>query len=144
MSSEFEEKTVKSLMACARQVAANAYCPYSDYPVGAAMLGDHGQIYTGCNVENASYGLSICAERNAVFSAVAGGCRNFKALALAGGSRGAATPCGACRQVLAEFCPPEMPVFYADLNDGEISEISLGELLPLAFTSLLISPADEP
>ena len=120
-------------MLSAREASESAYCPYSKFRVGAALLGEDGEVYTGCNVENASYGLSICAERAAVFNAVGSGCRKFIALALAGGKKQPATPCGACRQVLAEFCPPEMPVFYADLKDGEISETTVGELLPLAF-----------
>lgn len=124
------------LVEAARAAAANAYCPYSEYPVGAAVLTADGQIYTGCNVENVSYGLGNCAERTAVFKAVSAGCRTFAALAVAGGGRRAAAPCGACRQVLAEFCPPEMPVFVARLKGGRVTEATVGELLPLAFAKL--------
>ncbi len=124
------------LVKAARDAAAHAHCPYSGYAVGAALLTDDGQIYTGCNVENVSYGLSNCAERTALFKAVSAGCRTFAAIAVAGGTNKAATPCGACRQVLAEFCPPEMPVFIARLKGGKVRTITLGELLPLAFADL--------
>ena len=124
------------LVKSAREAAANAHCPYSHYPVGAAVLTTDGQIYTGCNVENVSYGLSNCAERTALFKAVSAGCRKFAALAVAGGTRRASPPCGACRQVLAEFCAPEMPVFIARLKGGNVAAATLGDLLPLAFAKL--------
>lgn len=130
-------KPVRDLLVkTARQAAANAYCPYSDYPVGAALLTIDGQIYTGCNVENISYGLSNCAERTALFKAVSAGCREFAALAVAGGTKNPAPPCGACRQVLAELCPPDMPVFIARLKGGKTQVSTVGELLPLAFSKL--------
>ena len=121
------------LVKAAREAADRAYCPYSQYPVGAAALTVDGQIYTGCNVENASYGLSNCAERTALFKAVSAGSRGFAALAIAGGARQAASPCGACRQVMAEFCAPDMPVFIARLQGGRVAATTLGALLPLAF-----------
>jgi cytidine deaminase len=125
------------LIQAARDAAENAYCPYSRYPVGAAVLTLDGQIYTGCNVENISYGLSVCAERTALFKAVSAGCRAFAALAVAGGDKKAAAPCGACRQVLAELCPPETPLFIARLKKGgTVITATLGELLPLSFSSL--------
>lgn len=125
------------LVQTARDAAAAAYCPYSRYPVGAAILTLDGQIYTGCNVENISYGLSMCAERAAVYKAVSGGCRAFAALAVVGGDRKPAAPCGACRQVLAELCPPSMPVFIARLRKGgKVTVCTLGDLLPLSFSSL--------
>jgi cytidine deaminase len=124
------------LVNAAREAAAHAHCPYSRYPVGAALLTSDGQVYTGCNVENISYGLSSCAERTALFKAVSAGCRNFVALAVAGGEQKAAPPCGACRQVLAEFCPPEMPVIFARLKGGKVTTATLGALLPLSFSSL--------
>jgi len=127
-------KPVRDLLVkAAREAAANAYCPYSEYPVGAAVLTLDGQIYTGCNVENVSYGLSNCAERTALFKAVSAGCRSFAALAVVGGKARPASPCGACRQVLAEFCVPETPVFFARLKGGAVTSATLGELLPLAF-----------
>ncbi len=125
------------LVQAAREAAAHAYCPYSRYAVGAAVLTSDGQIYTGCNVENISYGLSMCAERTAIFKAVSAGCRSFAAVAVAGGDKRPAAPCGACRQVLAELCPPETPVFIARLKKGgKITASALGELLPLSFDSL--------
>ena len=123
------------LVKAARDAARQAYCPYSEYPVGAAVLTVDGQVYTGCNVENVSYGLSNCAERTALFKAVSAGCRGFAAMAVAGGERQAAAPCGACRQVLAEFCAPETPVFIARLQGGRVTATTLGALLPLAFGS---------
>lgn len=132
ISDPVRELLVKS----AREAASQAYCPYSHYPVGAALLTVDGQIYTGCNVENVSYGLSNCAERTALFKAVSAGCRKFAALAVAGGTKRAAAPCGACRQALAEFCAPELPVFIARLKGGQVKAAALGELLPLAFADL--------
>ena len=130
-------KEVRTLLvAAAREAAANAHCPYSHYPVGAALLTADGQVYTGCNVENISYGLSNCAERTALFKAVSAGCRDFAALAVAGGEQKAAPPCGACRQVMAEFCSPEMPVVFARLKGGKEVTTTLGALLPLSFASL--------
>jgi len=131
-------KPVRDLLVrAAREAAAKAYCPYSHYPVGAAVLTQDGRIYTGCNVENISYGLSLCAERAAFVKAVGDGCRAFAALAVAGGCKRAAAPCGACRQVLSEQCPPEMPVFIARLKKGgPVTSTTLGELLPLGFASL--------
>jgi len=125
------------LVQSARDAAANAYCPYSRYPVGAAVLTLDGQIYSGCNVENISYSLSMCAERTAIFKAVSNGCRTFVALAVVGGDKRPASPCGACRQVLAELCPPTTPVFIARLKKGGgVKATTLGELLPLSFSSL--------
>lgn len=124
------------LVNAAREAAANAHCPYSHYPVGAAVLTLDGQVYTGCNVENISYGLANCAERTALFKAVSAGCRDFVALAVAGGDKKPAAPCGACRQVLAEFCAPELPVVIARLTGGKVSMTTLGELLPMGFASL--------
>jgi len=137
------DKTIqRKLIAAAREAAAAAYCPYSEYPVGAALLTVDGQVYTGCNVENVSYGLSNCAERTALFKAVSAGSRSFAALAVAGGTKKPAAPCGACRQVLAEFCAPEMPVFIARLKGGHVTVSTVGELLPLAFAIPSVSIAD--
>ncbi len=124
------------LVKAARAAAAHAHCPYSQYPVGAALLTADGQVYTGCNVENVSYGLSICAERTALFKAVSAGCRDFAALAVAGGDKQPAAPCGACRQVLAEFCSPGTPVVVARLKGGKAITTTLGALLPMGFASL--------
>lgn len=124
----------RTLIAAAREAAARAYCPYSNYPVGAALLTRDGRIVTGCNVENVSFGLTLCAERTALVKAVSDGLCGFAALAVAGGDQTAAAPCGACRQVLAEFCAPEMPVFYARLTGGRCVATTVGALLPQAFT----------
>jgi len=133
---------IEALIVAAQQAAANAYSPYSHYRVGAALLADDGAVYTGCNVENASYGLTICAERAAVFKAVGEGARKFKALALVVGTpENPGTPCGACRQVLAEFCNPDMPVICAALDGTITLRTSVGELLPHGF--LLASQACE-
>lgn len=122
----------QELLALAEQARANAYAPYSHYTVGAALLCASGKVYTGVNVENASYGATNCAERTALFSAVAAGERDFVAIAIAGGRQGEesgdCTPCGVCRQVLCELCSSDCPVI---LKRGSYR---VGELVPLAFT----------
>lgn len=112
-------------------VREGAYARYSNFLVGAALRTSSGQVYLGANVENASYGLTICAERAAVFTAVTAGEREFECLAIA--TRGGATPCGACRQVLAEFAP-ELRVLVVDVDrPHEIAELNLRDLLPGRF-----------
>jgi len=123
----------RNLIAAAREAATRAYCPYSNYPVGAALLTREWQIVTGSNVENVSFGLTLCAERTALVKAVSDGMREFIALAVVGGNQTPAAPCGACRQVLAEFCAPDMPVFYARLTGGQSVATTVGALLPQAF-----------
>jgi len=108
-----------------------AYAPYSSFPVGAALLGKSGRTYTGVNVENASLGLSICAERNAVFAAVAAGERAFDAIAIATQADAPTPPCGACRQVLLEFAE-DLPVHLA-VSGGPIETHTLSELVPRPF-----------
>jgi cytidine deaminase len=115
----------KELIALAAEARRKAYAPYSEYAVGAALLTASGRVYTGCNVENAAYGLSVCAERTAAFKAVCDGEREFTAIAVV--TENAGTPCGACRQVLAEF-GPEMRVLVADVS-GAHRVYSLPELL---------------
>jgi cytidine deaminase len=108
-----------------------AYARYSQFAVGAALLAADGRVFAACNVENASYGLTICAERAAVFAAVAAGQREFQALAVA--SAGGVTPCGACRQVLVEFAP-DLHILLVDVDrPDEIVEANLRDLLPAAF-----------
>jgi len=119
----------KELIASAMQSRQQAYCPYSHYAVGAALLTASGRVYTGCNVENASYGLTICAERTAAVKAVSSGDREFVAIAVATADGG--TPCGACRQVLVEF-GPHMRVLVADAS-GNCRTYRLDELLRDAF-----------
>ncbi len=121
---------IDHLLALAAEAAVNAYVPYSHFAVGAALRAKDGTIYTGCNVENASYGLTICAERNAVARAIADGARRFDAIAVV--TENGVTPCGACRQVLAEF-GPEITVIVADVA-GNRRVYTLNELLPDAFT----------
>jgi len=120
------------LVNAATDALKHAHAPYSNYKVGAALLCADGTVFTGCNVENASFGLTNCAERSAVFAAVAAGQKNFEAIAIAASQTPAPFPCGACRQVLAEFCKPEIPV-YVSTEDG-IETTTLGELLPYGFS----------
>ena len=127
----------EDLLRAAKEARKKAYCPYSHFSVGAALLADDGRIFTGCNLENASFGATICAERAAIASAVSAGARHFAALAIVGGRESEAPsafcpPCGVCRQVLAEFCDATLPVC---LTDGkETKTYRLGELIPLAFS----------
>lgn len=124
----------RNLVTAARRAAARSYSPYSRFPVGAALLTADNSVLSGCNVENSSYGLTLCAERNALSSAVAAGHRRFKALAVVGGRGQPASPCGACLQALAEFCHPDMPIFLASLDQPRKPEATtLGQLLPCAF-----------
>jgi cytidine deaminase len=121
----------KALHDEAIRVRARAYAPYSKFLVGAALLGDDGRVFAGCNVENASYGLCICAERNAVFAAVASGVRAFRAIAIVSSARDPVTPCGACRQVLAEFAPSFEVRCYGE--GGAEQHYTTAALLPHAF-----------
>ena len=121
------------LVAAARQVRARAYAPYSNFKVGAAVRDEAGRIHVGCNVENASYGLTICAERNAVAAAVAAGARRLTAVAVVTGTTPPASPCGACRQVLAQFAAPATPVLLAAPR-GAVVTHSVASLLPDSFT----------
>ena len=129
------------LITAAIQARKNAYAPYSGYYVGAALLCDDGEIVTGCNVENASYGATNCAERTAVFKAVSEGERSFKAIAIAGGKHSEnedemldyAYPCGVCRQVLREFCVPNEMVVIVCRSENDYKEMTLEELLPNSF-----------
>lgn len=118
----------------ARQVRERAYAPYSGFPVGAALLGRSGRVYTGCNVENAAYPLTTCAERSAVARAVAGGEREFATIAVVTST--GATPCGACRQILREFggLEGDLRVLVADLQ-GNVRIFRIEELLPEGFTA---------
>lgn len=120
----------KELMKIARKARQNAYAPYSHFAVGAALLTESGRVYTGCNIENASYGLTCCAERNSIFAAVGAGERRFKMLAVAADSPEPVAPCGACRQVIAEFGIPL--VVMGNLKE-EIKTMTAEELLPYGF-----------
>lgn len=127
----------KDLCLRAARAMGNSYSPYSGFKVGAALLTDEGEILTGCNIENAAYGPTVCAERVAVFKAVSEGKLGLKMLAVAGGEggviSGGAMPCGVCRQVLAEFCAPDTPILVVTSRDGDFTEMTLGELLPFSF-----------
>lgn len=128
-----EDCKFPELVRAARRSLENAYSPYSDYKVGAAILTPEGKTFTGCNVENGSYGATNCAERTAVFKAVSEGERRFSAVAIASEDGEAPPfPCGICRQVLSEFCPSETPVLIYDGN-GSVYNAELGELIPYAF-----------
>lgn len=123
-----------ALLSAARDVRERAYAPYSRFAVGAALDTGDGQVFLGCNVENASYGLTICAERAAVVAAVAAGYRNFSTIAIAGPEGAITSPCGACRQVLAEF-NSEMAVIFTT-PDGPVLT-TVAELLPHSFGPLV-------
>lgn len=120
------------------EAAKQAYAPYSKFLVGAALVASDGRIFTGCNVENISYGLTICAERNAVFAAVAAGCRGFTKIVIATDTAEPASPCGACRQVLAEF-NPDLEIVLATFQ-GKSVRFRLSELLPRPTTGILDRP----
>lgn len=115
----------------AKEYRERAYTPYSKFKVGAAVLTRRGNVYGGCNIENASYPLTNCAERTAIFKAVSEGEREFEAIAVVADTDGPCAPCGACRQVMAEFRIPR--IIMANLK-GKVKEVSLEELLPFAFT----------
>lgn len=136
MSAE-HKRAVARLIETAVQAQKRAYCPYSRYPVGAAVLTDTGRVFAGCNVENASYGLAMCAERVAIYHSITGGHDAIKAVAVVGA---AAKPCGACRQVMAEFSDKDTELYLVDLNPttGRRSVIrtTVFKLLPMAFDPL--------
>ncbi len=126
---------MKELIKKAIEARSFSYSPYSGFQVGAALLGKSGKIYTGCNVENAAYGPSNCAERTAFFKAVSEGEREFERIAIVGGHEGesvAPSPCGVCRQVMTEFCEPSFEVIMA-VSEDEYEVMTLGELMPKSF-----------
>lgn len=123
----------QELIMQAKLAMEQAYAPYSRFRVGAALLGASGRIYRGCNIENAAYSPTICAERTAVVKAVSEGERQFKALAVVAETEEVITPCGVCRQVLAEFFDDQVVILLANA-DGQVRKTNLSELLPGAFT----------
>ena len=125
------------LIDLARKARTRAYAPYSHYKVGAALLGKSGAVYTGCNVENASYSHTVCAERTAVLKAVSEGETEFEAIAVV--TRNGGSPCGACRQVLSEFSP-ELIIYIAD-KDGAYRTMTMKKLLPDSFTPAHLAEA---
>lgn len=132
--------TDTDLILAAANAARHAYAPYSGFPVGAALLTADNRVFTGVNIENASYGLTICAERNALAAAIATGARDFSAIAIATNGAAAVPPCGACRQVLAEFCSPTFRIITASIYPPEtLNVFSLEALLPSAFNATLLN-----
>ena len=127
--------TEKQLCDAAVAAMKNSYSPYSEFCVGAALLCKNGTVYTGCNIENAAFSPTVCAERVAIFKAISEGERQFSMIAVAGGTKGTiadgATPCGVCRQVFGEFCSPDFVVLV--VNDEGYSRYTLNELLPFSF-----------
>ena len=127
----------EKLIELAKQAMARAYAPYSGYQVGAALLCEDGTVYQGCNIENASYTPTVCAERSAFFKAVYDGKRAFRAIAVCGGRAGVIAgvfpPCGVCRQVMREFCKDDFLIYMADAGDT-YRTYTLAQLLPCSFS----------
>ncbi|MEE1115194.1 MAG: cytidine deaminase [Eubacterium sp.] len=131
------DDTVRQLAGEALQARERSYSPYSRFAVGAALLAEDGRIFTGCNIENAAFSPTICAERTAIFNAVSEGVRSFRAIAIAGGPAGEPAaeycpPCGVCRQVMREFCDDDFPILLV-VASGSPRIITLGSLLPDSF-----------
>jgi len=130
--------THRELALLAEEAMTHAYAPYSGFWVGAALLTKDGRVYQGCNIENAAYSVTNCAERTALFRAVYDGARAFEAIAVVGGRngeiQGTCAPCGVCRQALAEFCEPDLTVVLGT-GEGNYETVTLAELLPHSFSS---------
>lgn len=127
------DQQVQALLDAAQQARSHAYVPYSQYGVGAALLTADGTVYTGCNIENAAYGPTICAERTAFFKAVYDGHRSFSAIAVIATGEQPGFPCGVCRQVMAEFCDGDFLIITANRDRSVVQINCLKELLPYAF-----------
>lgn len=127
------EPSEKELIEAARDVRENAYAPYSEFKVGAAVATDGGRIYVGCNVESASYGLTVCAERVAIWKGISRGEKRFSRIAVVVDTEELTPPCGVCRQIIWEFCG-DVPVILSNLN-GKRETVQMSELLPRAFDS---------
>ena len=132
-----KKEQIKKMIEIALSQLAYSYTPYSDFKVGAALLGKNGRIYTGCNIENAAFSPTNCAERTAFFKAVSEGEREFEAICIVGGQNGRLTdytsPCGVCRQVMREFCNPREFLVILAVDEDHYREYRLEELLPLGF-----------
>ncbi len=132
-----DRKLIEEMIEIAIEQLAFSYTPYSDFRVGAALLTKEGKIYTGCNIENAAYGPTNCAERTAFFKAVSEGVKEFDAICIVGGNHGIlteyASPCGVCRQVMMEFCDPETFQVILAVSKEQYQVFTLKELLPLGF-----------
>ena len=133
-----DSEVQSELLTRARDAASKAYVPYSEFPVGAAVLAADGSIHTGCNVENASYGLTICAERVAIFKALSDGKRSFRRIAVVADTPSPTPPCGACRQIIWEFCG-DVEVIIANLTTVSAT-LRMKDLLPLPFDKSLLGP----
>lgn len=132
-----DEKTIKNMIATAIGQLAFSYTPYSNFKVGAALLAENGEIYTGCNIENAAYTPTNCAERTAFFKAVSEGTKEFQAICIVGGKDGVLTeyapPCGVCRQVMMEFCRPDTFQVILAVSIEKYEVFTLKELMPMGF-----------
>lgn len=128
-----DSKQSMDLLHAAIEARDHSYSPYSNYAVGAALLAGNGQIYLGCNIENASYTPTVCAERVAFFKAIFDGVRDFQAIAIIGSGVTPAYPCGVCRQVMAEFCSDDFTVIVSNGDTTCVEQNTLGELLPFSF-----------
>lgn len=122
-----------ALMEQSKIARERAYVPYSQFKVGAALLAKDGTVFHGCNIENSGYSMTNCAERTAFFKAISEGVKEFAAIAVVADTKGPCSPCGACRQVMSEFCAPDMPVYLTNLK-GDVLETTVAELLPGAFS----------
>lgn len=128
----------EALIQLAKEAMTHAYAPYSGYQVGAALLTKDGRVYQGCNIENASFSPTVCAERSAFFKAIYDGVREFSSIAVVGGKNGIISdifpPCGVCRQVMGEFCGPDFMIYMGG-PDGRFEKRTFGELLPMGFSA---------
>lgn len=131
MMKQMTQSEVKKLKQAALKARRHAHAPYSNFRVGAALLDDSGEIVAGCNVENATYGLTVCAERVAIFKAISEGRRKFRGIAVAADSKVLTPPCGACRQIIWEFCG-DIPVYLVNVQGGD-QKFQMKELLPVPF-----------
>lgn len=123
----------ETLIKAAEKAKENAYVPYSKFKVGAAVMASSGNVYTGCNIENASFSLTCCAERTAIFKAISEGEHHFKAMAVTANSDGAVSPCGACRQVMSEFFTPDVTIYLTN-EKNDLKEVTVNDLLPYSFS----------
>ncbi|KAA0549373.1 cytidine deaminase [Bacillus sp. BGMRC 2118] len=122
------------LITAAKEARELAYVPYSTFKVGAALLTKDGKVYKGCNIENAAYSMTNCAERTALFKAISEADKEFTAIAVVADTERPVPPCGACRQVISELCPSDMKIYLTNLN-GIVQELTVAELLPGAFSA---------
>ncbi|MCX7772115.1 MAG: cytidine deaminase [Clostridia bacterium] len=132
----------QELVSLAVKAKESAYAPYSGFHVGAALLADNGKIYTGCNIENASFGATICAERTAIVKAVSDGARQILAIAISSDSKAATMPCGICRQTMSEFCASDMPMYLSN-REGQFETYSFDQILPHSFRQSDLEAAKE-